>query len=125
MARKYILIKRQNKILYAEFLVASVVGAWLTTACMNWHPAIGILFGIVSYFLIGYLFFAYRFFRYSFSILFSLGWAAAAFVAGQNIERISDTTAWVFAVIAFGLSLWAHWNHFDFLRNAEAREFEM
>ena len=105
--------------------MASIVAAWLVTAYMNWHPAKGLLIGIVSYFLIGYLFFAFRFFRYGFSILFSLGWAAAAFVAGQNIDRISDTTAWVFAVIAFGLSLWAHWNHFSFLKSARVREYEM
>lgn len=124
MAR-FILIRRRNKILYLEFLGAAVVAAWLTTTYIRWHPAIGVLIGIVAYFLLAYLFFAFQFFRSGFSILFSLGWAAVAFVAGQYVENDSEAIAWAFALVASVLSLWAHWDHFRFLKSAGVREYEM
>lgn len=124
MARKYIVRKRQNTILYTEFLAAAGILALFSIGYFKVHPAIALLIAIGSVSLIVYLFFAYKFFRYSFSILFSFGWAFGAFLVGQKFEKSSDTTAWVFAFIAFCFCLWAHWDHFDFLKSAKVYEYE-
>jgi O-antigen/teichoic acid export membrane protein len=124
MARKYIYRKRQNTILYTEFLGAAVIAALVAIGYFKIHPAIALLVAIAALFLFIYLFFAFRIFRYSFSILFSLAWACGAFLVGQKFEKASNTTAWVFAFLAFCLCLWAHWDHFDFLKSAKVYEYE-
>ncbi len=124
MAHKYIVRKRQNKILYTEFLLLAGLIAFLSVSYYKIHPAIGLLIGIAAIFLFAVLFFKVKIFRYIFSVLFSLGWAAGAFMAGESIDKSSDATAWVFAVIAFALSIWAHWDHFTFLKDAKVYEYE-
>ena len=89
------------------------------------HPAVALLLGFGASILFISLFFANKIFRYSFSILFSLVWALAAFIVGQFIEKSSDTTAWVFSIVAFGISLLAHKRHFSFLKGAERYEYEV
>lgn len=124
MANKYIVRKRQNKILYAEFLLSAGLVAFLSVSYYKIHLGISLLIGIAAIFLFAVLFFKIRLFRYIFSILFSVGWAIGAFIAGESIDKNSDTTAWVFAAIAFALSIWAHWDHFTFLKDAKVYEYE-
>lgn len=124
MASKYIVRKRQNKILYTEFLLSAGVIAVLSVTYYKTHPAIGLIIGIAALFLFAVLFFKVKIYRYIFSILFSVGWAVVAFLAGESIDKSSDTTAWIFAAIAFALSIWAHWDHFTFLKKAKVYEYE-
>lgn len=124
MSSKYIVRKRQNKILYTEFLLSAGLIGFLSVSYYKIHPAIGLLIAIAAIFLFAVLSFKIRFFRYIFSILFSLVWTAGAFMAGESIDKSSDTTAWVFAAISFALSIWAHWDHFTFLKNAKVYEYE-
>ncbi len=124
MAAKYIIRKRQKTILYTEFFFAALTTGIVAFTYYKLHPATALLVGITTSFLFVILFFANKIFRYLFSILFSLGWALAAFAVGVSIETKTDTTAWVFAIIAFALSLWAHWNHFTFLKQARVYEYE-
>ncbi len=124
MTRKYIIRRRKNTILYTEFLIAAATTAILVVIYFKLHPAIGIIIGIAAVFLFAVLFFANRFFRYIFSILFSLGWAVGGFWAGQSLDKKTDTTARVFSSIAFAVSIWAHWNHFTFLKEAKMYEYE-
>lgn len=124
MAKKFILRKRQNKILYTEFFAASIIIALLTVFGLKLHPAIGIIISLVSIFGIVYLFFQFRIFRYLFSTIFSLGWATGAFLVGQQIEKTSNTTGWVLSIVAFAIGLWLHYDHFDFLRKTTVYEYE-
>lgn len=125
MATKYIIRKRQNKILYVEILLAAVIIGFLSINHYKIHPAVAFLIGIGSAASLIFLFFSNRIFRYSFSILFSFIWGWAAFLLGQSIEKASDTTAWVFAIIAFGICLLAHKDHFSFLKGARRYEYEV
>lgn len=124
MAKKFTLRKRQNKILYAEFFVASIIIALLTVIGLKLHPAVGIIIALLSIFGIVYLFFQFRIFRYLFSILFSLGWATGAFLIGQQIEKSSNTTGWVLSIVTFAIAIWLHYDHFDFLRKTTVYEYE-
>lgn len=124
MRSKYIIRKRQNAILYFEFFLASGIGAILLVIYLKLHAAIGLLIFIPTIFLLWYLFFTFRLFRYLFSILFSAGWSAAAFLAGKAVDEKSATTAWVFAAIALLFAVWAHWDHFTFLKDAKLYEYE-
>lgn len=125
MAAKYFIRKRQNKILYIEILIAAVVLCFFSIHYLQVHPAIGILIGIAAVLLFFFLFFANKIFRYLFSILFSTIWATGAFLAGQYLEKTSNTTAWVIAILAFVISLWAHKEHFSFLKGAKLYEYEI
>ena len=125
MATKYIIRKRQNKILYTEALIAAVIIGLVSIKYYQVHPAIALLIGFGASILFIFLFFANKIFRYSFSILFSLVWALAAFVIGQFVESSSDTTAWVFGIVAFAISLLAHKRHFSFLKDAQYYEYEV
>lgn len=124
MSTKYIIRKRQNTILYTEFFLAALATGIVAYSYYKLHPATALLVDIGSMFLLAVLFFANSIFRYLFSILFSLGWALLAFVAGVSVETKSDTTTWVFAIIAFVMSLWAHKDHFNFIKQAEVYEYE-
>jgi len=124
MASKFIIRKRQNKILYLEIFIAVGIVCLLSINYYRVHPAIALIIGIVAVLLLISLFFANKIFRYTFSILFSFIWGTAAFLAGQYLEKTSDTTAWVLAVLAFGISLWAHKDHFSFLKSAKLYEYE-
>jgi len=125
MAAKYIIRKRQNTILYTEFFLAAIATGLFAYSYGKLHPATALLVGIGSMFLFAVLFFANIIFRYLFSILFSLGWALLAFVAIVSLETKSDATAWVFAIIAFAMSIWAHWDHFNFIKQARLYEYEV
>ena len=124
MAAKYIVRKRQNKILYTEFFFAALAAGILALKYFEVHPAIALSVGIASIFLFAFLFFANGIFRFLFTILFSLGWAFIAFFAGHLIEAKTDTTSWVFAILAFALSIWAHWDQFNFIKQARVYEYE-
>lgn len=124
MARKYIYRKRYNKILVYEFIIASIAIAVLTVVYLKIHPAIGLLIFIGAAALLIYLFVESRIFRYLFSILFSFGWAGAAYLFGQNLDKKSDTTSIVFAIIALGVSIWAHWDNFQFYKDAKVIEYD-
>ncbi len=124
MSRKFILQKRQNTILYSEFLITAGIVALLAFGYYKIHPAVALLIAIVSIFIFVYLFFTLRIFRYIFSISFSIGWAYGAFLLGQKLETSSNTTAWVFSLITFCICIWAHWDHFDFLKTAKIYEYE-
>ena len=125
MATKYLVRKRQNKILYTEALIAAVIIGLISIKYYQVHPAIALLLGFGASILFIFLFFSNKIFRYSFSILFSLVWALAAFIMGQFVEKSSDTTAWVFGILAFGISLLAHKRHFSFLKGAQHYEYEV
>ena len=125
MATKYIIRKRQNTILYTEFFLAALATGIVAFTYYKLHTATALLVGIASMFLFAVLFFANSIFRYLFSILFSLGWALLAFVAGVSVETKSDTTGWVFAIITFAMSIWAHWDHFNFMKQAQVYEYEV
>jgi hypothetical protein len=125
MATKYIIRKRQNTILYMEFFLAALATGVVAFTYYKLHPATALLMGIGSMFLFAVLFFANSILRYLFSILFSLGWALLAFVAIVSVETKSDITAWVFAIIAFAMSIWVHWDHFNFIRHAQVYEYEV
>src|SRR3954452_9176477 len=118
MYNNFIIRRRQNKILYTEFLILAVIVGFLSIRYYKVHTAIGFLLGVLSMGLFSALFFANRAFRYLFSITFSLVWGFLAYTIGQAIERTSDTTAWVFMALAFAISLGAHKDHFDFLKSA-------
>lgn len=124
MARKYIVRKRQNTILYSEFFISAIVGAIYCVHQFKLHPAIGLLIGIGTLFLLIFLFVSSRIFRYIFSIIFSLGWASAAFFVGHSIDKKSDITSWVFALLAFAICIWAHYDHFKFIKDAKVYEYE-
>ena len=85
---------------------------------------VGLLIFIGAAALLIYLFVESRIFRYIFSIIFSLAWAGGAFALGQNIDKKSDTTGIVFAILALGISLWAHWDNFQFYKDAKVIEYE-
>ena len=125
MYNNFIIRRRQNKILYTEFLILAVIVGFLSIRYYKVHPAIGFLSAIFSMRLFLALFFANKMFRYLFSITFSLAWSALAFLLGQLIDANSDITAWVFTVLAFFVSLEAHKNHFDFLKKAKTHEYEI
>ncbi len=125
MAAKYIIRKRQNRILFIEVLMAAAVLGFLSFHYLQVDPAIGLLIGIAAVLSFFFLFFANKTFRYLFSILFSIIWASAAFLAGQYLEKNSNTTACVLAILAFGISLWAHKDHFSFLKSAKLYEYEI
>jgi len=124
MAKKFTLRKRQNKILYIEFILASILIALVSIVQFEIHPAIGIIIAIGAILGIVYLFFEFRLFRYVFSILFSLCWAVAAYLAGQNIDKASSTTSWVLSNLVFAITIWLHWDHFDFLIKTTVYEYE-
>ena len=125
MSGNYIIRKRRNKILDAEILIAAVIISFLSINNYNLHPAIAVLIGIGAAASLIFLFFHNRIFRYSFAILFSFIWGWAAFLIGQSIEKASDTTAWVMAIIGFGFSLLAHKDHFAFIKGARRYEYEV
>jgi hypothetical protein len=120
----YIIHTRQNKILYSELIIASLLSAILLVSYFKLHLALGLLIGIANMILLAVLFVRSRIFRYVFSILFSFCWAVCAHLLGLSIDKKSHTTGWVLAIIVFALSLWAHWDHFTFLRNAKKYEYE-
>ena len=124
MGRHYIVRRRQNTILYTEVLLTSLITAILSVIYIPLHPAIGLIVAIVSLLLFAFLFFTFSIFRYIFSILFSLVWAAVFYLIGRKFDHASDTTACVFAIIAFCFCIWAHWDHFRFLKNAKVYEYE-
>ena len=124
MAGKYIVRKRRNTILYSEFFIAAIVAAIFCVHQFQLHPAIGLLIGIGTLFLLIFLFVSSRIFRYIFSILFSLGWAAGAFSVGQSIDKKSEITSWIFGLVAFAICLWAHYDHFKFIKDAKVYEYE-
>jgi len=101
MAAKYIVRKRQNKILYLEIFIAVGIVCLLSINYYRVHPAIALIIGIVAVLLLISLFFANKIFRYTFSILFSFVWGTAAFLAGQYLEKSSDTTAWGISCFSF------------------------
>ena len=124
MAKKYTFRKRQNKILYTEFFLASILIALVSIIQFKLHPAIGIIIALGAIFGIVYLFFEFRLFRYVFSILFSFCWAGAAYLVGQHIDKASSTTSWVLSIVVFAITIWLHWDHFDFLRKTTVYEYE-
>jgi hypothetical protein len=125
MAAKYIIRKRRNKILYTETLIVAVIIGFVSIKYYQVHPAIALVIALAAWFLLMSLFFANRIFRYSFSILFSIIWGLVAFIIGQFVEKSSDTTAWVFGILAFGFSLFEHKQHFSFLKDSEYYEYEV
>jgi hypothetical protein len=76
MSHRYILHKTRNRTPYTEFLFMAAVTGIVSSINMVLHPLLGALIGGVFALLIAYLFFKFRIFRYSFSILFSVAWAA-------------------------------------------------
>jgi hypothetical protein len=124
MAGKYIYRKRYIKILVYEFLIASIVIAVLTVVSSKIHPAIGLLIFIGVAALLIYLFVESRIFRYIFSILFSLAWASGAYLVGKNIDKKSIITSIVFIVITLCVSIWAHWDNFQFYKDAKVIEYD-
>lgn len=124
MARSYILRKRENKILYIEFFLLSVLAALLLVINLKLHIAFSIPIAIAALVGMIFLFFQFRLFRYLFSITFSVCWAIGAFLVGQQIEKSGDTTSWVLAVLTLLIALWLHYDHFDFLRKATVYEYE-
>src|SRR3954466_7091858 len=117
--------KRPNTVLYTEFFTIAVIVGFLSNYYYNIHPAIAVLFGLLSMGLFSSLFFANRIFKYLFSVAFSLAWSFLALVLWKAIVNNSDATAWVFMGLAFFISLEAHKNHFDFLKKAKRYEYEI
>lgn len=107
-----------------EFLIVTIVTTILFMNHFKVHPAFGLLFGIAIIVSLYGLFFTTRIFRYIFSILFAFGWAVGAFAAGELLDKKSDTTGWVFALIAFVISIWAHWRYYTFTKKADVYEYE-
>src|SRR5690349_12678604 len=124
MSQAYILHKRRNTILYTEFIFIAAVAGMISSIYMELHPVVGVLIGAVFTLLIAFLFFKFRAFRYSFSLLFSIAWAIGMYLFGKKLDSASDTTSWVLAVVGFCVSLWAHWNHFTFIKKARLLEYE-
>ncbi|MBI2284516.1 MAG: hypothetical protein HYU71_12460 [Bacteroidetes bacterium] len=124
MGSKYIIRKRENTILYFEFFLTAGIAAILLTVYLKTHPALGFVMYVAFLFLLWFLFFMFRIFRYFFSILFSLGWSGAAFWVGKAIDEKSTITAWVLGVVIFLFAIWAHWDHFTFLKEAKVYEYE-
>ncbi len=124
MAKKYIIRKRQNKILYFEFILAAIVTAMLAIDQLKLHPAIAIIIVIVAFYGFALLFFKFKVFRYIFSIMFSFVWTLFAFLLGQKIDETGNTTSWVLSIVTFAASIWLHYDHFDFLRKSTLHEYE-
>jgi hypothetical protein len=124
MSQGYILHKRRNTILYTEFLFMAAGTGMFSSIYMLLHPVVGVLIGGVFALLIAFLFFNFRIFRYSFSLLFSIAWAVGMYLVGKKVDSASDTTSWILAAVGFCMSLWTHWNHFHFIRNARLFEYE-
>jgi len=124
VAHKYIIRKRQNTILYTELLLAPVIATFFFVIHFKLHFFIGFLIGIASIISFYVLFFWARIFRYLFSILFSIAWALGAVVLGLSFEKTANLPVWIFAALVFIISIWAHWNHFNFIKNSEFHEYE-
>src|SRR5690349_8645414 len=92
MSHRYILHRRQNRILYAEFLLVAAVTAVGASFYMALHPMVGWLIGVVFALLIAYVFFRSRIFRYGFSILFSIAWGVGMYLFGGEIDCASTTS---------------------------------
>ena len=107
MAAKYIIRRRQNKLLSGDTLISIAIIGFILIKYYQVHPAIALLIGIAAYFFSILLFFSTKIFRYLFSVFFSLIWGLAAFVLGQFIETSSDTTASMFGFLAICFSLLA------------------
>lgn len=124
MAKKIIVRKRQNRILYTEFILAAIIVTLLAVDQLKLHPAIALIIVIISFYAFALLFFKFRIFRYIFSILFSVGWTLCAYLLGQEIDKAGDTTSWVLSIVTFAASIWMHYDHFDFLRKSTLYEYE-
>jgi len=124
MAAKYIIRKRRNTILYVEFFIVALATSLLLFKYFKLHPAIAFLVAIASFFISAFLFFSKSIFRYLFSLLFSLAWAFIAFFTGHLLETKTDMTAWTLALLAFVISIWAHRDHFKFIKEAQLFEYE-
>jgi hypothetical protein len=124
MSKKYILRKRENKILTTEFILASILIAIVSVKQFKLHPAIGIIIAIVALFAIVYLFVEFRFFRYLFTIVFSLFWAGVGYLIGYFLDKSSIITSLVLSIVIFPFAIWLHWDHFDFMRKATVYEYE-
>src|SRR5438270_13999927 len=125
MYSNFIIRRRQNKILYTEFFIVAIIVGFLLIRQYKFHPALGLLFGVLSMGLSSSLFFANRIFRYLFSIVFSFVWGFLAFVIWGSIDSTSNNIAWGFMALAFAISLAAHQDHFYFLKRAKRYEYEI
>ena len=124
MSQGYIIHKRRNAILYTELLFTAAVIGIVSSIYMVLHPAVAVLMGGMFAILIAYLFFKFRIFRYTFSILFSIAWGVGIYLFVRKLDSASETTCWVLALVGFCFSLWAHWNHFHFIKKANIYEYE-
>jgi hypothetical protein len=124
MKRNYVVRRRQNKILYSELFIASILIGLVIHYKLNIHPAISLLLGLGCLFLLAYLIPYSRVFRYFFAIAFSFVWGFGAYLLGAIIDGNSIITSCVFASLAFLISIWAHYDHYKFLKNAKVYEYE-
>ena len=124
MKKNYVVRKRQNKILYLELIIAAILFGLASYYKLKIHPALSLLVSIGAFILIAYLFSHFRIFRYFFVIVFSISWAIIAFAIGASIDKDSLITRWVFASLSFAISIWAHYDHYKFLRNVKVYEYE-
>lgn len=124
MTRKYIIYRRQNKILYFDALIVVTITALLLHGYLATNLLAATIIGLVTALLFIYLFFYNKLIRYSLSILFSLSWSAIVLFVLQLLRPDNGSTATILAIIAFFVSLWAHKNHFFFLKHADLYEYE-
>ncbi len=116
--------RRRNKILYLETaLTIAVITLWLIEY-FHAAPLIATLTGVASGILFTYLFFINRIVRYFLSILFSFVWAGVSILVFQFFNLNYETKEWVLAIAVFVLSLWAHKDHFSFLKSATTLEYD-
>lgn len=124
MAKRYLFVKRHNDLFIYEIAISSILLAVWLVVYYPVHPAIGFLIFVLSAGVQTYFYFASRFFRYLFAILFSLAWAAGAFVLVRHFAHVGYLVATVSAVVALCVSLWMHRKDFRFYKEAEVINYD-
>lgn len=124
MLSRYILRKRRNRIIYSDAVLVALLCSGGSLFYLKTSNTIALLIGIATAAIFVYFFFLNKLIRYSLSIFFSLLWAGVVFLAGQIIQSESVTTLSILAIVAFGVSIWAHKDHFTFIKNARIYEYE-
>jgi hypothetical protein len=108
--------KNKKMSVVTEFFGAALLVTLWAYRFFRLHPAVALLLLIAVYACCYLLFTKSSWFRPVFSAAVVLGWAALAYWLSKAVGHVSDATAWVFAMLAFLVSILLYKDFFEFKR---------
>src|ERR1043165_12026 len=123
---QYIFYKRRRKyFVWIEFLLLAMFVGASAYKFLHFPQWAAYTFGFILLIGVPALFFWNKICRYVITILFSSFWGFLGLHEYWSPEnKLSFPTIFIFSLVLFLISLWVHWDFFDFLSNAEVVEYD-